>query len=31
VAHAVRFVLTQPGGTVVPEITVLPVGETSWP
>jgi NAD(P)-dependent dehydrogenase (short-subunit alcohol dehydrogenase family) len=31
VANAVRFVLTQPGGTVVPEITVLPIGETSWP
>jgi NAD(P)-dependent dehydrogenase (short-subunit alcohol dehydrogenase family) len=31
VANAVRFVLTQPSGTVVPEITVLPLRETSWP
>ena len=31
VANAVRFVLTQPSGTVVPEITVLPIRETSWP
>jgi NAD(P)-dependent dehydrogenase (short-subunit alcohol dehydrogenase family) len=31
VANAVRFVLTQPSGTVVPEITVLPIHETSWP
>jgi NAD(P)-dependent dehydrogenase (short-subunit alcohol dehydrogenase family) len=31
VANAVRFALTQPAGTVVPEITVLPVRETSWP
>ncbi|MCR5882506.1 SDR family oxidoreductase [Rhizobacter sp. J219] len=31
VAHAVRFVLTQPDETVVPEITVLPMQETSWP
>src|SRR3954470_11880449 len=31
VANAVRFVLTQPAGTVVPEITVLPIRETSWP
>lgn len=31
VAHAVRFVLTQPDETVVPEITVLPMRETSWP
>ena len=31
VARAVRFVLTQPAETVVPEITVLPVRETSWP
>jgi NAD(P)-dependent dehydrogenase (short-subunit alcohol dehydrogenase family) len=31
VANTVRFVLTQPAGTVVPEITVLPLRETSWP
>jgi NAD(P)-dependent dehydrogenase (short-subunit alcohol dehydrogenase family) len=31
VATAVRFALSQPPGTVVPEITVLPMGETSWP
>jgi NAD(P)-dependent dehydrogenase (short-subunit alcohol dehydrogenase family) len=31
VANTVRFVLTQPDGTVVPEITVLPLRETSWP
>ncbi|MCG1017416.1 MULTISPECIES: SDR family oxidoreductase [Burkholderiaceae] len=31
VAAAVRFVLTQPLGTVIPEVTVLPMKETSWP
>jgi NAD(P)-dependent dehydrogenase (short-subunit alcohol dehydrogenase family) len=31
VARAVRFVVGQPDETVVPEITVLPVRETSWP
>jgi NAD(P)-dependent dehydrogenase (short-subunit alcohol dehydrogenase family) len=31
VANAVRFALSQPPGTVVPEITVLPIRETSWP
>jgi NADP-dependent 3-hydroxy acid dehydrogenase YdfG len=31
VACAVRFVLTQPDETVVPELTVLPMRETSWP
>ena len=31
VAATVRFVLTQPDETVVPEITVLPMRETSWP
>jgi NAD(P)-dependent dehydrogenase (short-subunit alcohol dehydrogenase family) len=31
VAEAVAFVLTQPHETVVPEITVLPMRETSWP
>jgi len=27
----VRFVLTQPAETVVPEVMVLPMKETSWP
>ena len=31
VAATVVFVLTQPDETVVPEITVLPMRETSWP
>ncbi|ARP94141.1 SDR family oxidoreductase [Bordetella genomosp. 13] len=31
VARAVRFVLTQPAETVVPEVMVLPMRETSWP
>jgi NAD(P)-dependent dehydrogenase (short-subunit alcohol dehydrogenase family) len=31
VAEAVAFVLTQPAGTVVPEITVTPLLESSWP
>jgi NAD(P)-dependent dehydrogenase (short-subunit alcohol dehydrogenase family) len=31
VADAVRFILGQPAETVVPEITVLPMRETSWP
>jgi len=31
VAATVLFVLTQPGETVVPEVTVLPMRETSWP
>ncbi|HEY3461154.1 MAG TPA: SDR family oxidoreductase [Casimicrobiaceae bacterium] len=31
VARAVRFALTQPRDSVVAEITVLPVTETSWP
>ena len=31
VAEAVRFALTQPPGTVVAELMVLPMGETSWP
>jgi NAD(P)-dependent dehydrogenase (short-subunit alcohol dehydrogenase family) len=31
VARAIRFVLTQPEETVVPEVTVLPMRETSWP
>lgn len=31
VARAVKFVLTQPPGTVIPEVMVLPMKETSWP
>jgi NAD(P)-dependent dehydrogenase (short-subunit alcohol dehydrogenase family) len=31
VAETIRFVLTQPEGTVIPEVTVLPMRETSWP
>ncbi|WP_081909114.1 SDR family oxidoreductase [Deinococcus sp. YIM 77859] len=31
VAEAVRYVLLQPEGTVVPEMTVIPLRETSWP
>lgn len=31
VAATVRFVLTSPTETVIPEITVLPMRETSWP
>lgn len=31
VANAVAFALTQPEGTVVPELTVIPMQETSWP
>lgn len=31
VAEAVLFVLGQPAGTVVPELLVVPMGETSWP
>jgi NAD(P)-dependent dehydrogenase (short-subunit alcohol dehydrogenase family) len=31
VAATVRFVLNQPEGTVIPEVTVLPLKETSWP
>jgi NAD(P)-dependent dehydrogenase (short-subunit alcohol dehydrogenase family) len=31
VAEAIRFVLTQPPGTVIPELMVLPMRETSWP
>jgi NAD(P)-dependent dehydrogenase (short-subunit alcohol dehydrogenase family) len=31
VAETIRFVLTQPPETVVPEITVIPMRETSWP
>jgi len=31
VARAVKFILTQPPETVVPEVMVLPMKETSWP
>jgi NAD(P)-dependent dehydrogenase (short-subunit alcohol dehydrogenase family) len=31
VADAVRFVLMQPAETVIPELLVLPVNESSWP
>jgi NAD(P)-dependent dehydrogenase (short-subunit alcohol dehydrogenase family) len=31
VARAVRFVICQPAETVIPEIMVLPMRETSWP
>ncbi|HLU02680.1 MAG TPA: SDR family oxidoreductase [Advenella sp.] len=31
VARTIKFVLTQPPETVIPEIMVLPVKETSWP
>ncbi len=31
VAQAVRFALTQPQGSVVAELMILPMGETSWP
>jgi NAD(P)-dependent dehydrogenase (short-subunit alcohol dehydrogenase family) len=31
VAETVRFVLTQPPDTVIPEVMVLPMRETSWP
>lgn len=31
VARTVRFVLTQPEETVIPEVMVLPMKETSWP
>ncbi len=31
VAETVRFVLSQPEATVIPEVMVLPMRETSWP
>lgn len=31
VAETIRYVLLQPAETVIPEITVLPMRETSWP
>jgi hypothetical protein len=27
----VKFILTQPDETVIPEVMVLPMRETSWP
>jgi len=31
VADTVRFILTQPAETVIPEVMVIPMTETSWP
>jgi NAD(P)-dependent dehydrogenase (short-subunit alcohol dehydrogenase family) len=31
VAATIRFVLMQPAETVIPEVTVLPLNESSWP
>ncbi len=31
VAQTIRFVLTLPPGTVIPEVMVLPMKESSWP
>ena len=31
VADTIRFVLSQPPGTVIPEVMVIPMRETSWP
>ncbi len=31
VAETIRFLLTQPDETVIPEVMVLPMRETSWP
>ena len=31
VAMAVRFVLTMPAESVIPELMVIPMRETSWP
>ena len=31
VAEAVRFVLSMPRESIIPEIMVLPLQETSWP
>ena len=31
VAEAIRYAICQPAGTVIPEITVLPTRESSWP
>jgi NADP-dependent 3-hydroxy acid dehydrogenase YdfG len=31
VAQTIRFILSQPEETVIPEMMVIPVQETSWP
>lgn len=31
VAESIRYVLTQPNGSVIPELMVIPMTETSWP
>src|SRR5437762_14277056 len=31
VAETIRYVLSQPGESVIPEVIVLPLRETSWP
>ena len=31
VAATIRYVLSQPAETVIPEVMVLPMRETSWP
>ena len=31
VAETIRFVLSQPAATVIPEVMVIPMRETSWP
>jgi NADP-dependent 3-hydroxy acid dehydrogenase YdfG len=31
VAETIQFILSQPDGTVIPEIMVIPTKETSWP
>lgn len=31
VAETIRFLLSTPAGTVIPEMIVLPMGESSWP
>jgi NADP-dependent 3-hydroxy acid dehydrogenase YdfG len=31
VAETVRFVLSQPDETVIPEVMVIPMRESSWP
>jgi NAD(P)-dependent dehydrogenase (short-subunit alcohol dehydrogenase family) len=31
VADTIRFILTQPAETVIPEVMVIPMTETSWP
>lgn len=31
VAAAIRYILNQPTGTVIPELMVIPMRETSWP